>query len=81
MLPSLGIVRSFKILGVRTISTERIERKKKWWSGALGTIWKLENLERRNAYHRAYYAANREKRRVYLNAKQREYRSKKKGSR
>lgn len=77
LLPGKEVLDALKVKGVEVSSTEEFiaDKRKRWWHGPKGALWKLKKKKERNAYHRSYYAQNREKRRAYLNEKQREYRA------
>lgn len=52
-------------------------RSRKWSLSPKGRAWLEKNRERLNAYHLLRYHTDGGRRRAYLNAKQREYRSRK----
>ena len=57
---------------------ERNRLKQQKWRAGKGKAWIQANKERRRQYLRDWHLANYEKHRAYLNAKQREYRQRKK---
>ena len=77
-LPSRELLKSLHVSKVtvrKDISKTEMSKYQRWYYSEKGIRWNMDNAEKLREYRREHYRRNHEKRRAYLNAKNREYRA------